>query len=83
MNQPPTQQIPKNIDLKLTQSTSCVECNNETFQEAIIFRKVSAIVTGTGKDGYLPVQTFACIKCGHVNEAFLPEELRKKSLLIT
>ncbi|TRO56186.1 hypothetical protein E2P64_06210 [Candidatus Bathyarchaeota archaeon] len=68
--------IPSQIDLKNTEATACEKCGGEAFQEAVLLRKVSSILTGTGKEGYLPVQVFACIACGHVNRAFLPAEIR-------
>lgn len=73
-------QIQPKIDIKSTTPTLCEKCEGEAFQEAIILRRVSAIVTGTGKDGYLPVQVFACVKCGHVNSQFLPDELRSPTI---
>ena len=78
MNRPNV--IPTQIDLKNTEATTCESCGGEAFQEALVLRKVSAILTGTGKEGFLPVQVFACVKCGHVNQGFLPAELRKPKL---
>lgn len=49
--------------------------------QTVHLRKVSAIVTGTGQSGYLPVQVFSCAACGHTNAEFLPEELRPVSLV--
>ena len=31
-------------------------------------------MTGTAQDALLPIPVFACSKCGHVNEEFLPKE---------
>jgi hypothetical protein len=28
------------------------------------------------QDGIIPIPVFACQKCGHVNEKFLPAELK-------
>lgn len=75
--------IPTQIDLKNTESTLCESCGGETFQEALILRKVSPLLTGTGKEGFLPVQVFACAKCGHVNQNFLPAELRQPKIDIS
>ena len=82
MNQPRQQILPSQIDLKNTEATVCESCGGEAFQEALILRKVSALLTGTGKEGFLPVQVFACAKCGHVNQSFLPTELRRPKIAV-
>jgi hypothetical protein len=66
----------KQIDIKSTTAVACEKCKAEAFQQALILRKVSALLTGEGKEGYMPIQVFSCASCGHVNEQFLPEELR-------
>ena len=55
----------------------CEKCENTTFQEALMLRKVSRFLTGDAQDGLMPIATFACIKCGHVNQEFYPKELVK------
>jgi hypothetical protein len=72
---PPSSQQP-NIDIKQTTETLCEKCEGDAFQESVILRGVSALMSGTGKAGFLPIQVFACAACGHVNEGFKPAELR-------
>jgi hypothetical protein len=48
--------------------------------EALHIRKVSGILTGTGQPSYIPIPVFACDKCSHVNEEFLPRELKFNKL---
>ena len=74
--------IPTEIDLKNTAPTVCDQCGGEAFQEAMMLRKVSALLSGTGKEGYLPVQIMACVKCGNINQQFLPQELRTPKLTV-
>lgn len=76
MNKPTI--LPKEIDIKSTDAVVCEKCENDTFQPAVLMRKVSAFLTGTGKAGFYPIQTFACSKCGHANGEFVPEELKSK-----
>jgi uncharacterized Zn finger protein len=45
-------------------------CENERFREVYMIRKISAIVTGSSKDSYMPIPTFECTKCGHINKEF-------------
>jgi DNA-directed RNA polymerase subunit M/transcription elongation factor TFIIS len=68
-----------NISLDKTTGMSCDECDNEIFQEGVMLRKASRFLTGTAQDAMIPIQVFACSKCGHVNEEFLPLQLRNKS----
>lgn len=71
------QQAPKlNISLDKTTPLVCEECEGQVFQEAILLRKASKFLTGTTQDALVPIPTFVCTKCNHVNSEFLPEELR-------
>lgn len=69
------------IDINKTSPTICECCNKEAFQEAVVLRKISALISPTGKEGFVPVQVFACVACGHVNNDFLPKELRKSKII--
>lgn len=69
------------IDITQTSATTCNSCGKEAFQEAVILRKISALLSPTGKEGFVPIQVFACISCGHVNNDFLPKELRKGKII--
>jgi hypothetical protein len=57
-----------------TDPLACEACEGEIFQPAFVLRKVSALVSPTGKETIVPIQLFACIKCGHVNEDMHPVE---------
>ena len=37
-------------------------------------RKMSALLSPHGQETMIPMQVFACAKCGHINEDFLPKE---------
>ena len=41
-----------------------------------MLRTASKFVTGTPEDAIVPIPVFACDKCGHINEKFIPKELR-------
>lgn len=68
--------VPINFDLRMTNATCCESCKGEAFIEALMLRRVSALLSGTGKEGFVPIQVFACAKCGHVNSQFIPAEIR-------
>lgn len=59
-----------NVSLEKTSPIVCEGCGNETFTQALYLRRVSALLTGTGQEGVVPIPTFVCIKCHHVNEKF-------------
>ncbi len=68
------QQVNINVGLDQTTEIECDECASTVFHPAFILRKVSALISPTGKETIIPVQVFACDSCGHVNEEFLPFE---------
>ena len=57
-----------------TDAMKCEKCESEVFQPAFLLRKVSALVSPTGKETIVPMQLFACISCGHVNKDMYPIE---------
>jgi len=65
------------VSLDKTVPIKCEECGSEAFQEAVMLRKVSKFLTGDAQDGVLPIATFVCAKCGHVNSEFMPKEPTK------
>ena len=71
------QQMNLNISLDKTTPLVCEECSNETFNQVTFLRKVSKFIAGTDHDALIPIPSFACSKCGHVNEEFQPKNLGK------
>lgn len=67
-----------NVSLDKTLPIACEECGHQIFTEGVMLRKVSRFLTGQMQDGLVPIPVFACSKCQHVNEEFLPKELQKK-----
>jgi hypothetical protein len=63
------QQMP---DLSNATDIVCENCGNLTFEEVLLMKKVSALVSPNGKEGIVPIPTFACVACGWVNEMFRP-----------
>ena len=58
------------IDVSQTTPVKCEKCENQTFKQTLLLRKVSALVSPNGQEQYVPVAVFACEKCGHVNKEF-------------
>ena len=72
MNNP--QQPQMNIDFSQTTAETCESCENETFVQVYQMRKLSALLSPTGQETMIPIQVFACAKCGNINKGFLPKE---------
>lgn len=60
------------LDLSQAKDVKCDECKNEYFNEVLIIKKVSKLLTGTAKDQIVPISVLQCTKCNHVNKEFLP-----------
>jgi len=63
-------QMQEQIDISKTSAINCESCGNSTFKQSLLLRKLSALVSPNGQETLVPVQVFACEKCGHVNSEF-------------
>ena len=63
-------QMQERIDISKTSPVKCEKCENQTFKQTLMLRKLSALVSPNGQETLVPVQVFACEKCGHVNSEF-------------
>ena len=68
------QQPQMNIDLSQTTAEVCEKCENDTFIAVFKMRKLSALLSPAGKESMVPLQVFACAKCGYINKGFQPKE---------
>lgn len=68
-------QVQLKVSLDRTTPVICEKCEGSAFQEALMLRKVSKFLTGEAQDGIIPIATFVCSKCGHINKDFYPKEL--------
>ena len=65
-----------NVDINQTAPVLCDECGGTYFDQALVIRKASGLLTGQSKPSYIPIPVFKCSKCGHVNSEFLPKEIQ-------
>ena len=63
-------QMQEQIDISKTSAITCESCDNSTFKQSLLLRKLSALVSPNGQETLVPVQVFACEKCGNVNKEF-------------
>jgi len=72
-------QKPKiNLDLSQTSDVTCSNCGSHFFHMAYMFKKISALVSPTGKESLIPIETFACLECGNINREFLPRTMNQE-----
>ena len=70
MNMKPRKPIPQpkqkqvEVDLKNAETMKCAECGNSIFTQGYVIKKMSAIMSPTGKEMIAPVQVFNCGNCG-------------------
>ena len=65
-----------NIRLEDTTSVVCEKCKEQLFREIVLIRKASRFITNRAQDSMVPIPVFSCIKCNHINDDFLPPQLR-------
>ena len=59
------------IDMSLAKDLKCEKCENNTFKQTMLIKKISALTSPSGKEMIVPITVFGCESCGHVNEEFL------------
>ena len=64
------QEPQQQIDITQTSAIKCEKCENPTFKQSLMLRKLSALVSPDGQETIVPVQVFSCEKCGNVNSEF-------------
>ena len=54
------------VDLENAETMKCEKCDNPIFIQGYILKKISALISPTGKEVIAPVQVFNCGNCGHL-----------------
>jgi len=55
----------------------CTECEGKVFRQASMFKRLSALVSPSGKEQIVPIPIFRCDDCGNINDEFLPKSEKK------
>lgn len=76
MNEQPQPQI--QVTLRDLIEIKCEKCQGTVFNDGMLLRKASSLVTGQPRDAYVPIPVFVCSSCGSVNDEFIPRELKSK-----
>ena len=53
-------QAQQTVDISQTNPVKCEKCENQTFKQTMILRKLSALVSPNGQETLIPVAAFAC-----------------------
>ena len=53
----------------------CESCGNHTFTQVCVMKKISALVSPNGQEMTVPLATWQCTKCDHINKEFLPDNV--------
>jgi hypothetical protein len=64
------QQQQLRVSLKDAEDVKCDECQSIYFSAVAAIKRLSALMSPSGKEVMVPVQTFQCVNCGYVNEEF-------------
>ena len=69
----PDDNMGRSVGLKLEDMTDivCENCGCRYFNQVHAFKRVSALLSPTGKEQIMPVPSFRCSDCGHINEEFI------------
>ena len=59
------------VNIKDADDIVCEKCEGNYFVPAFIIKRISPLMSPTGKGMFAPVQLFQCSACKHVNEEFL------------
>jgi len=62
------QQLAKSV---MTSPNVVCKCGSKVFHEALILKKVSALISPTGKEMLYPIPVYVCDKCGEIPAEFL------------
>ena len=62
----PPRQDGLQLDISKTDTIVCENCGNASFIQAFFLKKVSALVSPTGKEAIVPMQVFSCGNCGTI-----------------
>ena len=60
------------INLREMDFVKCDKCEFDQFKEITYLKKVPKLLTGSPDDTIVPFPTYACIKCGHINDELDP-----------
>jgi ribosomal protein S27AE len=61
------------IDISKADTITCSECGNASFIQAFFLKKISALMSPTGKEAIVPMQVFSCGNCGAIPQNMIDQ----------
>lgn len=58
-----------NINLNDVPNLSC-GCGHKLYKKVFVIKKISALVSPSGKETIVPIEVYACDKCGTISSLF-------------
>jgi len=55
-----------NVDLSNAEDMKCGKCGHVYFKSLVRVKRVSALLTASGQEAYVPIQVLACESCGNI-----------------
>ena len=62
------------LDISKADTIVCEECGNASFIQAFFLKKISALMSPTGKEAIVPMQVFSCGNCGAIPKNMLDQQ---------
>ena len=75
MSSHPNPAPPKQVELDISKAytITCEECGNASFIQAFFLKKISALMSPTGKEAIVPMQVFSCGNCGSIPQNMMEQ----------
>jgi|TARA_R100001082_G_scaffold92199_1_gene58840 hypothetical protein len=72
----PIGERPKGLNINIgpgdMKDICCAQCGSKYFRQVQAFKRLSALISPTGKEQIIPIPVFRCDECGFINEEFRP-----------
>lgn len=75
-----TPRQPSMSEVLSSPNVTCKKCGSKVFLEGMVIKKVSGLLTATGKDSIVPIPVYYCAKCGEVLTEFYEGDYASKLL---
>ena len=62
----PPRQEGLQVDISKAETIVCENCGNASFIQAYFLKRISAVMSPTGKEAIVPMQVFSCGNCGTI-----------------
>ena len=62
------------IDISKADTITCDDCGNASFIQAFFLKKISALMSPTGKEAIVPMQVFSCGNCGAIPKNMIEQQ---------